>query len=89
MNVGLLHELAERLQSAEAYLAAARRLKQTNNPTSMDVSELTEKAEHELNLALGAFHRLRVRISAFEGLRKEAGTESAVPQPFAGKTGKI
>ena len=59
----LFHELAEGLQAAGSYLAAARRLHDRGPHDHSLAAEVVEKAAAELARAQKAFHHLRVHLS--------------------------
>ena len=60
---GLLHELAERLQSTGAYLSAASRISNSNASEHAPTTDIISKAADELLRAHSAFHRLRDHLS--------------------------
>lgn len=78
---GLLHELAEGLQSTGTYLSAARRLSNSHASGQASTSEMISKAADELMRAHTAFHRLRDHLSnqsSQPGGSSASGAEHAV-----------
>lgn len=62
-----LHELAEGLQTTGSYLAAARRLIDSDSATQRaSASDVIERAVDQLSRAQAAFHRLRGHLSERE-----------------------
>ncbi|MGB8365522.1 MAG: hypothetical protein ACLQUZ_14180 [Rhizomicrobium sp.] len=62
----LLHELAERLQSAGSYVKVASRIVSHNASDQAATAEIMEKAADELQRAQTAFHGLREHLAADE-----------------------
>jgi hypothetical protein len=81
---GLLHELAEGLQSTGTYLSAARRISShaaTMHLEHASIADIISKAADELMRAHTAFHRLRDHLSkqsSQHGGSSAGGAEHAV-----------
>jgi hypothetical protein len=81
--IDLLHEVAEGLQSAGAYLGAARPISGYNASEHASIAEIIDKAAGGITRAQTAFHQLREHLLSERrhesDMADTAGPANAVP----------